>query len=351
MAKLPAAQWAAFMKLMVEIRIHRYPGTIPLADVDRGWRDRQHLRETDWRGMLQAAEKARILVVECERLVIVEPVWLEALNDQAIDRRRAEELAAKAARMRECRRRKRAAAAAARGATGATVAPRGNGADGARGATVAPGGAPLIREDRKGDKEESSRKEEEEKTGKETAVEPPAGAGAVSTAAAPPPAAPAAASSTGPPPEEDFKAHPTWPGLLKQHLLHLAFGSRATVPQKHRLQETIEEARERGATLGLIYRRVDRRRQRGENIFAAVRNAGLDARQVLQEFRALARVDTLTFPEIEALAFDTTARQGMQQQADWDALRERHRALLEDVKALPVSEVTAITSRSRAGRR
>jgi hypothetical protein len=321
---------------------------VPLADVGVAWRKTCGIRDADWHGMIKKAKKAGQIVQSGDWLEIVDSQWLRSPTSRADP--------TKAERMKRMREKKTAAKKAAAEKAAAEAAEAGRGAP--RGEGGAPRGAPQAPHI-----EGSGSKEQLELLPQKTAVErrkeeeaqdqaaPSSLKGPGSDTAGPGTAPDTAAGATIPPaggpppgldPRRDFLADPSWEKLLLLSLLSLAFGRRATTAQKQRLQEAIAEARGRGATLGMIYRRMRRPRPGGTDAFDCVRMAGLDAKACLAKFREIAKVDTLTWPEIERLAFDTTTRQGMQQQGLWDQTRADFGLVLADVATLTPADVGQI---------
>jgi hypothetical protein len=325
---LTAGGLGAWLKLLSYVRIFYWNcGGAPLADLTEEWRRRRGISGADWSEMLKLAQKAGELAIADGRLVILNPDWLRSP--------RTREQEGNAERQRRHRQRQKKGGGRAKGREkGVTL----------RGVTgVTPGvtGRDSGPQDQLKDQLDLKDQSEEEGTGgknsqtkkkedpaQDTAVPQPDTAGGASSG---PPAAPARApTATG------------WEGILELTLINLAFGRRPSPAQKLRLQEACEEACARGATRGMIYRRLRRPRPAAQNVFDCVRQAGLDARGALTAFREFLKVDTLGWAEVEQTAFDTTAQAGIQRQAEWNALKDTWGLVLVDVQPLVPEDAAAM---------
>jgi hypothetical protein len=97
----------------------------------------------------------------------------------------------------------------------------------------------------------------------------------------------------------------------------------------------------------MLYRRMKRPRRQGEDAFDVVRTAGLDAKACLAKFREIAHVETMTWPEADRLAFDTTTSPGVQQQAEWNQARADFELVLMDVRPLAPEDVAKMREGER----
>ena len=329
---LKAGGLGAWMKLLSYARIFYWNrGGVPLKDLTPGWRERRGITEGDWAAMLKKAEKAGEIAQK--------DGWLEILNSEWLRSPSSRSDPTKAARMRKLRAKKAKDRVAPRGAPrgangGDAVARHGapRGATGGRGAPHIEEEDQLHLKDQKeeegtGGTEQPEKKKEEEAPAQDTAGPPDTAGGASSKS----PAAPARAQPAV-----------TWERLMELTLQNLAFGRRSSDAQRRKFQEACSEACARGATLDMLYRRLRRPRPDAQNVFDCVRQAGLDARGALTAFREFLKVDSLTFAEIKAMAFDTSAQAGIQRQADWNALLDTWGLVLKDAEALVPHEAVAM---------
>ena len=321
-ADMQSGALGGWWRLLSYIRILYWArAAAPLADLTRGWRASRHIRDADWTQMLKAAHKAKEIAESEGWLEIVDSdKWLKSPpSGDATKKERMRRVRAKKARVK-----KNGNGQAGGGTKGGAVAPRG-----ATGEAVAPRAHTIQH-----NKDQLQDQEKEEGTGgtgqpeKDVQKQAPA-----QDTAGPPDTAGGASSKPQSAPARAPKGT-GWEQILELTLLSLAFGRRPSVAQKQRLQEACREACGRGATLGMIYRRLRRPRPAAQNVFDCVRQAGLDARGALTAFREFMKVDSLTWAEIERTAFDTTAQAGIQRQAEWNALRDTWGLVLADAQPL-----------------
>ena len=345
-----AGELGAFERMLSYVRIFWWVrGGAPLSDFTRGWQASHGIREAEWDGMIKKGQKPQKGKKEGEiRLVdgwleIVDP-WKWLKSPGADDPTKAERQRRVRARKAEAKKAMVTSGEAGRngGARGATRAPRAPRV--APPITTLQQELPLQQEQPERKRKEEAPEPEQRETGRAADTAGPGNPDTAGPATAPPSPTGSGGPPSAPTPREEFLANPTWEALLKLSLQSLAFGRRATTAQKQSFGKAVAEARGRGATLGMLYRRMKRPRPEAQSAFDLVRQAGKDAAACLAKFREIAKVQSLTWPEIDRMAFDTTTRQGVQQQADWDQARADFQYALADVRTLTPEDCTAINA-------